>query len=161
MALYGSSNISATSPALTAVATTQKTFLQLSAATATLRRAFVYEFDMGAASVPNATDCEIVWSIIQQTSIGTGVTMTINKLDQADAAAGSVSLANFTAEPTGAETLVLWAMGANQRASYRWVVAPGGPGELVVPATNLNGLGLRAKSSTYTGNVNATMLWRE
>jgi hypothetical protein len=37
----------------------------------------------------------------------------------------------------------------NSRASYRWVAAPGG--ELVVPATDVTGLGLRAKSAAYTG----------
>src|SRR6266851_913601 len=129
MALYGTSNISATTPTLTAVAATSKTMLQLAAATATLRRAFLYEWIVGPASVPNATDCEIVWSLIRQTTAGTGgVTLTMNALDKADAAAGSVALRSFTAEPNGAETGVVDELGANQRASYRWVVAPGGPG---------------------------------
>ena len=162
MALYGTSNISATTPTLTAVAATSKTMLQLAAATATLRRAFLYEWIVGPASVPNATDCEIVWSLIRQTTAGTGgVTLTMNALDQADAAAGSVALGSFTAEPTGAETGVVDELGANQRASYRWVVAPGGPGEIVVPSTNLAGYGIRAKSSTYTGNTGVACKWRE
>lgn len=162
MALYGTSNIAAVTPALTAVATTSKTMLQLAAATATLRRAFMYEWTVGPASVPNATDCELVWSIIKQTSAGTGgVTLTMNTLDQADAAAGSVALGNFTVEPTGAETGIIDTLGANQRASYRWVVAPGGPGEIVIPATNVAGIGIRTKSSTYVGNAAAAMKWRE
>jgi hypothetical protein len=52
-------------------------------------------------------------------------------------------------------------LGANQRASYRWVVAPGGPGEIVVPATNLAGYGIRTKSSTYVGTATAACKWRE
>jgi hypothetical protein len=162
MALYGTSNIAATTPAQNAVATTSKTFLQLAAATATLRRAFIYEWTVGPSAVPNATDCELVWSVIRQTTAGTsGATLTMNALDQADATAGSVALGNFTAEPTGAETGIVDTLGANQRASYRWVVAPGGPGEIVVPATNLAGYGVRAKSSTYTGTVTVGMKWRE
>lgn len=162
MALYGTSNIAATSPALTAVASTQKTMLQLAAQTTGIRRAFMYEWTVGPGSVPNATDCEIIWSVIKQTSAGTGgVTMTENPLDQADSAAATVALGNFTAEPTGAETGIIDSLGANQRASYRWVVAPGGPGEIVVPATNLAGYGVRAKSSTYTGNAIVGAKFRE
>ena len=162
MALYGTTNISAASPALTAVATTHKTMLQAAAATATLRRAWIYEWKIGPGSIPNATDCEIIWTLIQQTTAGTGgVTMTINKGDQSDAAAGTVVLGNMTAEPTGAETGIVDTLGANQRASYRWVVAPGGPGEICIPATNLAGYGLRAKSSTYTGNAIVGFMFRE
>jgi len=162
MALYGVTNVSATTPTLNNVATTVKTMLQAAAATATLRRAFIYEWKVGASGVPNATDCEIVWTIIKQTTAGTGgVALTVNALDQSDAAAGTVCIGSLTAEPTGAETGVIDTLGANQRASYRWVVAPGGPGEIVVPATNLAGIGIRAKSSNYASTVNVGMLFRE
>ena len=162
MALYGVTNVSATTPTLNNVATTVKTMLQAAAATATLKRAFIYEFDVGASGVPNAVDCELVWTVISQTTAGTGgVALTVNKMDQADAATGTVCLGSMTAEPTGAETGVIWTLGANQRASYRWVVAPGGPGEIVIPATNLAGYGIRAKSSNYASTVNVGMLFRE
>lgn len=162
MALYGTTNVSATTPALQNLSTGYKTLLQLTAQTTGLRRAFIYEFDVGASGLPNSTDCEIVWSVIPQTSVGTGTAMQSNKMDSSDAAATSVSTGNHTAEPTnGGEANVIWTLGANQRASYRWVVAPGGPGEIVVPATNVNGYGIRAKSSTYASTANASMLFRE
>lgn len=162
MALYGVTNVSNASPVLNNVASTVKTMLQAAAATATLRRAAVYEFGVGASGLPNATDCEIAWTAIRQTTAGTGgVSMTVNPLDPADAATGTVCLGSLTAEPTGAETGILWTLGANQRGSYRWVVAPGGPGELIIPATNLNGIGIRAKSSTYASTVNCSMAFRE
>lgn len=162
MALYGVTNVNNASPVLNNVSTSVKTMLQAAAATATLRRAFVYEMSVGASGVPNATDCEIAWTAIKQTTAGTGgVAMTVSALDQADAAAGTVCLGSLTAEPTGAETGILWTLGANQRASYRWVVAPGGPGELVIPATNLAGIGIRAKSSNYASTVNVGMMFRE
>ena len=92
MALYGVTNVSAASPALNNVATTVKTMLQAAAATATLRRAFIYEFDVGASGVPNATDCELVWTVIKQTTAGTGgVALTVSAIDQADAATGTVA----------------------------------------------------------------------
>lgn len=161
MALYGCSNLNAAAPAQQNLGSSSKTIHQLTAATATLRRAFIYEFDIGADGLPNSTDCAIVWDVSAQTSLGTGVTMTANALDQADAATGSVNTGNHTAEPTTTAQGQRWQLAANQRASYRWVVAPGGPGELVVPATNIAGLGIRAKSSTYASTAVATMLYRE
>jgi hypothetical protein len=161
MALYGSSNISATTPALQAVASTHKTILQLTAQTTGLRRAWLYEYKVGPGSVPNATDCEITWTLIRQTTLGTGTTMTSNALDQADAAAATVITGNMSAEPTGAETGIVDTVPANQRGTFQWVVAPGGPGEICVPGTNLAGYGIRAKSSTYTGNAMAALKFRE
>ena len=162
MALYGVTNVSATTPTLNNVATTVKTMLQAAAQTSGLRRGFIYEWTVGASGVPNATDCELVWTVIRQTTAGTGgVALTSNALDQADAAAATVCIGSCTAEPTGAETGIVDTLGANQRASYRWVVAPGGPGEIVIPATNLAGYGIRAKSSNYASTVNVGMKFRE
>jgi hypothetical protein len=162
MALYGTTNVSHGTPALQNISTSYKTGLNLTAATATLRRAFIYEFGVGASGTPNATDCEIVWNMASCTSIGTGVSMTVNKLDAADAAAGTVATGNNTAEPTvTAETQTIWTLAANQRASYRWVVAPGGPGEIVIPATNVAGYAIRAKSSTYASTMNVSAFFRE
>ncbi len=43
----------------------------------------------------------------------------------------------------------------SERASYRWVSAPGG--ELVFPATNLNGYTFRVRSAAYTGTATCAM----
>jgi len=162
MALYGVTNVSAAAPTLNNVAATVKTMLQAAAQTTGLRRAFVYEYKVGPSGLPNATDCEIAWTIIKQTTAGTGgVTLSSNALDQADAAAATVCLGSLTAEPTGAETGILDTIGANQRGTYQWQVNPNGPGELVIPATNLAGIGIRAKSSTYASTVNVGMKFRE
>lgn len=162
MALYSVTNVNNATPVLNNVSTAYKTMLQAAAATATLRRAFIFEWKVGASGVPNATDCEIVWTLIKQTSAGSGgVSMTVNAIDQADAATGTVALGSLTGEPAGAETGILDTLSTNQRGSYRWCVAPCGPGELVIPATNLNGIGLRAKSSTYASTVNAGFMLRE
>src|SRR4051812_32182900 len=109
MALYGVTNVSAAAPAVNTVSTTVRTILQLAAQTTGLRRAFIYEWKVGASAVPNATDCEIVWTLIKQTTAGTGSTaMTSSALDQADAAAASVAIAGtISAEPTGPETGVI------------------------------------------------------
>lgn len=164
MALYSTSNLNASSPAQTNCPTsftTNSEVTSIAAATATLRRAFLYEFDIGASAVPNATDCEIVWDLSAVTAAGTPVVMTVTSLDQADAATGTVGGGNHSAQPTITAQSSRFTLAANQRASYRWVVAPGGPGEIVVPATNLAGYVMRSKSSTYASTRICTMLFRE
>ena len=47
----------------------------------------------------------------------------------------------------------------NQRASYRWVAAPGS--ELVYPALANNGFVLRAKSGGYTSTFTGAVLVEE
>lgn len=149
------------------MSTSFKTAVNLSSQTAgsgiTLSRAFIYEFEVGTSGTPNATDCAVQWVIETSTATGTGVAMTVNAIDPADAASSHVSTANHpTIEPTiTAGTTQKWALAANQRASYRWVVNPGGPGELVVIATNANGLAVRAKSTTYASTFDAALYFRE
>ena len=162
MALYTVTNLGNATPSQTNVASTPgKTMLQVAAATSGSRE-FIYEWDVGADGAPNAMDCAIVWAALMQTTAGSGgVSMTTNPLDAADAASKGVALGNFTGEPTGANTTIRWSLAANQRASYRWVVNPGGPGEIIVPLTNLTGLGIRAYSPTYASTAVVTMFFRE
>jgi len=162
MALYSASSINATTPAQQNMTTTFKSIHQLTGVTATLRRAFIYDFEVGADGVPNATDCAIVWDISAQTSLGTaGSVGVVTTIDQADTAVGTAFNINFTAEPTTTANSSRWTLALNQRASFRWTVNPGGPGELVVPATNITGYGIRAKSTTYASTVIATAFFRE
>jgi hypothetical protein len=138
-----------------------KSITIIKAATATLRRGYVFEIAVGADGAPNATDCAIVWDLSRQTADGTATAVTPNPLDPADTAAGTVSVANATAEGTITANSAVFDLAANQRASYRWVVNPGGPGELVIPATNLAGFALRAKSTTYASTVVGQLNFRE
>ena len=164
MPLYTTNNKLNATPSQTNLATTFTAAghsLSLTAATATLRRAFIYEFDVGADGAPNATDCAISWDMSRQTSLGTGVSMAINPLDPVDCASGSVATGNYTIIPIMTATSSVWQLAANQRASYRWVVNPGGPGELVIVQTNVCGLCLRALSPTYASTVQTSMNFRE
>jgi hypothetical protein len=94
------------------------------------------------------------------TDLGTGSTATPLPLDNTIRASGSTGRTNHTAEPTiTANTQSLFYVGLNQRASYRWVAAPGS--ELIVPATNLFGIALRALSPAYTGFATGHVLFEE
>lgn len=159
MALYQANNQTGGTPQ--SLGASSKTIVQITAQTTGLRRAFIFEWDVGADGLPNATDCAIVWDVSAQTSLGTGTTSVSSSLDQADAAATTVATSNMTAEPTTTANGSRWSMGMNQRASYRWQVNAGGPGEIVVPATNLAGYGIRAKSSTYASTTQAAFFYRE
>jgi hypothetical protein len=148
MAKYSVSSASAgTQQALT---TTYKTLISQTAATGatTLRRAWIYDVEFGADGTP--ADNVLVFKVDRQTTVGTATAATAAPLDPADAAALIVSNVNHTAEPTVTANTQLIEVPLNQRSSYRWVTIPGSGAELVVPATNVAGLGCRAKSPAYT-----------
>ncbi len=84
---------------------------------------------------------------------------TPNPLDPGTRAAGSGAAANYTAEGTVTSGSSVFAVGINQRASYRWVAAPGS--ELIVPAVAAAGFALRTKSAGYTGTATATIFHSE
>lgn len=138
-----------------AMTTTLKTLVALIAATGatTLRKAWIYDILFGTDGTP--ADNAMTFTLDRQTTAGTGTAITPIPLDSGDAAALITAAANHTVEPTITANSALLTIGINQRASYRWVAAPGG--ELVVPATNTNGLGLRAKSPAYTGTATGAL----
>lgn len=141
-----------------------KTILGINAATGatTLRRGWLMEWEIGADNVPNSTDCPISWSIDVMTAAGTASALTpqVNDIGGADAAALLTYNANYTAEPTVTANSNLWYMGLNQRASYR-VQMRDEWSAIIVPAVNLKGPVMRAKSPNYASTVGWRGLVRE
>jgi hypothetical protein len=79
----------------------------------------------------------------------------LNKLDPADGTAATPFTNNATTELAyttagNGPSLKNWAI--NQRGSYRWR-APDDGDNLMIPATNLTGVGLRTPSSNFTGSA--------
>ena len=142
-----------------ALTTTYKTQLDITAATGatTLRRAAIFDMMFGADGT--AADNVVVYKADRQTSTGTRTAVTPPPLDGGDAAALITCGANTTIEPIVTAATQLVEIPVNQRASYRWVAAPGG--ELIVPATNVAGIGIRAKSPAYTSTVGTTVHFQE
>lgn len=122
----------------------------------TLRRGKVYDLLIGTDGTP--ADNFIEWDISRVTSASTATTITPQALDSADQAAVAIVTANSSTHGTISLQNLLY-VGVNQRASYRWVAAPGS--ELVWPATSSNGLQLRQRSGGYTGTATGTWLWQE
>lgn len=140
-----------------AVSTSYKTLVALWAVTATLRRNKIYDVLVGTNGTP--ADNYMEWDISRQTADGTATSVTPTALDPADGAFSGASKANYTAEGTITAASSVFYVGVNQRASYRWVAAPGG--ELVGPATNLAGFALRVKSGGYTGTATGKVHFTE
>ena len=133
------------------------TGIAASSGTQALRRGKVYDVLVGTNGTP--ADNYIQWDISRMTSSGAYTAGTANPLDTADASAAGLPKINYTTEATITSSSNLFNVGVNQRASYRWVAAPGG--ELVYPATDLNGIVVRALSGGYTGTATATIHFEE
>lgn len=121
------------------------------------RRIQVYEIEMGQTGALSSTDCQCQWdlSVFSSTNILTATTVVLNKLDPADGApvtvfanAASTEL-TYTTAGNGLN-LKNWAI--NQRGSYRWRALDDGD-NIMVPATNLTGVGLRVLSSNFTSST--------
>lgn len=140
-----------------AISTAYKTLLSLTAATATLCNARVFDVIFSTDGTP--ADNVMTYDISRQTAAGTSTAVTPTALDGQHRAAGTVGSANFTAEGTITGASSVFSCGANQRQTVRWLANPGG--ELVIPATNLAGFALRAKSPAYTSTAIATAWFME
>jgi hypothetical protein len=134
---------------------TNLTILELIAATTT--RGWLYDILVGSDATP--ADVATEYNMIRGTVSGTGTTVTPRVLDPgAPAALLSAKQGTFTGQTKTANSSLL-NIALNQRATFRWVAAPGG--ELVVPATTDNWVGLESINSGGTPNTNCTFHWEE
>lgn len=163
-----------------AMAATYKTLCGVAASTGALvtypalRRGKLYDILVGTNGTPadNYMEFAVQRATIGATGIGgSAVAGAISSgssniaLDPADATVGGFLFVNSSNE--GNVTLIsgptLFYVGINQRASYRWVAAPGS--ELVWPAaasaTGTNGLVLQGRSAGYTGTATGNLLIQE
>ncbi len=165
MAIYGVNNTLAGTQQNQA--STYKTALAITALTGatTLRRAWIYEFEVGADGVPNSTDCPIMYNI-QKGTAGTqanSTAVTPNPVDMGggDAAALISCYANFTTEPTYASaTSSVFYLPLNQRASQKQIFRDQAS-SIVVPAVTLNGPAFTAKSPNYASTIGWHVFFQE
>ncbi len=123
---------------------------------ATPRRMKVYDLLIGTNGTP--ADNFLEFDIGRVTAASTTTVLAANPLDPADATALTVASVNSSAFGAQAGN-ELWYVGINQRASYRWVAAPGS--ELVAAAASSVGVQLRCRSAAYTGTATGTILFQE
>ncbi len=158
MANYVITNGSSAATPITA-STTYEGVLR-SVAGATARRGKLYDILVGTAGTPadNAMEFQVARCTTGTTNVGGGTLTTVQPLDPADAAALTVTVINASQTPT-ISAVNVWYIGMNQRASYRWVCAPGS--EIVWPATTSNGVTLEGRSAAYTGSLTGTWMFQE
>lgn len=99
-------------------------------------RGAIYEWDFATAAAAAPVDQNYQIRIKRQTTSGTWTTATPAPLDTADPAAVCVGGSNSTA--AGTASTVLFQIGVNARAGFRWVSIP--DSELILPATASNGI---------------------
>lgn len=122
-------------------------------------RARIYDLLLGCSQTP--ADAATRFAIRRTTGVGTeGSGFTPVNLDpggpagQSDAGVGA-----FSAEPTKTANSYLLEISMNQRASVRWVAAPGS--ELILPVTQNNGACVNSEASTVTTGHEACLLFEE
>jgi hypothetical protein len=138
-----------------AVASPTQTLLGLISTAAI--RPMIFEILFGSAATP--ADNALEWLLQRFTAAGTSTAVTPQALDPGDPSATATAGKNHTVEPTYTAGAVLLDIPLNQRSTQRWVASP--RGELILPATAANGLGLQPVHASFTGNVTGTIQYRE
>ncbi len=109
-------------------------------------RPAIYDLLLGSNATPADNSSE--WMLLRCTAAGTSTSVTPEKVDSGDPAATAVCGKNHSAEPTYG-TVSLLDIALNQRATFRWVAAPGS--EFKAPATAANGFGLQCQGVGGSG----------
>lgn len=119
----------------------------------------IYEIVVGSDATP--ADNAAKYVLQRCTTAGTaGSSITPQAIDPADPAALSSSgLAVFSGGPTLTANAFIFQFAVNQRATFRWVAAPGS--NFVMPATAANGLALLPTVVSGTSNTVFTILVEE
>ena len=108
------------------------------------QRPQVYDWTSGWGGTP--ADNAITLRFQRTSAAATGTPVTPEPLDPADAASLTTVNENMTVEGTLAG-IPLFEQIINQRATYRWVAAPGG--EIVIPATANAGVSWAGFHASY------------
>lgn len=143
----------------TAAVGTNKTILNLFNGVATpTGRGRIYDILIGCGATP--ADQATIFYVGRTTAVGTeGSGFTPNNLDPSGPAGEYDFGVAHSVEPTYTANKELLRVELNQRATFRWVAAPGG--ELILPATQNAGAGLKSSSGTGTASHGATIYFEE
>lgn len=108
------------------------------------RRFRLYEVLVGSQASP--ADNAFLYRLSRATAAGTSTAVTPINLDPASATTEMDAGENHTVEPTYTANTDFLSIPVNQRATFRWVAAPGA--EIVCPATASNGFGVETPTSS-------------
>lgn len=136
--------------------TASKTMMAILSTAAIMPRLYDLLISCGATPASQAGQ----YQIGRITTAGTaGSAVTPAALDPTDPAATASAGISYSAEPTYTSGKTLLQVSVNQQATWRWVAAPGG--ELVMPPTANNGLGMLCQAVTSAFATDLTMHYME
>ena len=118
----------------------------------------LYEFLIGASAVAADNAFLLHWER-WTTAAGTRTNFVPIALDPDEVAALATTAFDHTVEPTYTADSQLYKLPLNQRATYRWVAAPGSA--LKCPATATTGIGFQFQAVTAAVILEATILFEE
>jgi hypothetical protein len=120
-------------------------------------RGRIYDLLFGHGATP--ADNTIRWEVMRATTSATGTAAVENSLDTDSPAAEILSEEEVTVGPTVTANSGLLDFDLNQRATFRWVAAPGS--EFLIPASATGAVFFNPSSAAYTGIARVTALWEE
>lgn len=125
---------------------------------ATTIRPRIYDINSGSDATP--ADAGVKFGFSRTTvNFGTPAAFTPVALDPADPASLALFSAPGGTAPTITATSNILTWTQNQRATFRWIAAPGG--ELVIPATAAAGICLLSIVASATANYAWGVHWEE
>lgn len=142
-----------------AAAGTNVTISEIVAVGATTR-ARIYDLWVSCSGAPASPGVTSTFNLIRLTASGTPTTtVTPRALDPGDPASlMSMEVGTFSAQTKTASSSML-DLAVNQHATVRWVAVP--DGEMVIPATTDNCIGLESIASGGTLTIVSTFHWLE
>ncbi len=121
-------------------------------------RGRIYDILFGHGAT--AADNTIRWEVMRAgTASATGSAAVENPLDPDAPAADLLVEEEITVSATVQADSQVLDFDLNQRATFRWVAAPGG--EIIVPADAVESYFFNASSAAYTGIARVTIMWEE
>ncbi len=121
-------------------------------------RARIYDILFGHGATP--ADNTIRWQVMRAgTASATGSAAVENGLDPDAPSADILTEEEITGSGTVQANSEVLDFDLNQRATFRWIAAPGS--EIVLPATATESYFFNPSSSAYTGIARVTVMWEE
>ena len=137
-----------------AMASTNKSLILLTSTAAI--RPYIYDFTFGTIGTPSDSVVTLTLLRYNATAATLGTAFTPLQLDTSDAANAVTGVVALTSEGTGVGTTVLFKVGLNVRATYRWVAAPGGELIMAASTTTAGSISVGALSPAYVLDAQAT-----
>ena len=117
----------------------------------------IYDLVLSSSDSPN--DYSADFQLQRFSADGTGTAVTPQKLDFDDRAAVATSKHTYTVEPTLTANEIVLRIAHNQRATVRWVAAPGS--EIAIPALAGDGMALLCNAVSTQFTEVATIYFEE